>query len=189
MIIFERIIDMNRRSFFKTITGFAAGVVAAFAPSKAKAKMTLREWHKSTPMRFVIQDERDLFEEAPWDKLGCKSCFKDCGQWDDCKATLRRRKALVRGECGFYGKHSGSKFLCNMRCNCLQQQLQEHDGRMLVICPHIAPYWVNSDGTQEDFVPTELSVNIKKCLIAQTVIFGRFGMKNQIFILGKMESQ
>lgn len=29
---------MNRRSFFKMVTGFAVGVVAAFMPSKTKAK-------------------------------------------------------------------------------------------------------------------------------------------------------
>lgn len=54
---------MNRRSSLKTITGFVAGVVAAFAP-KAESKMTLKEWHKTTPMESVIQGERDLLEKC-----------------------------------------------------------------------------------------------------------------------------
>ena len=91
---------MNRRSFFKIFTGFVAGVVAAFAPGKAKVT-----WF------------------AP---------------------------------VGGVPRRQGTKFICNMRCNCRKERLQEHGGRMLVVCPHLAPYWVNSDGTQEDFKPTEL---------------------------------
>ena len=101
---------MNRRSFFKLVTGFVAGVVAAFAPGKKAYTSSY-----APPVA--------------------------CGVMTNTVGPERR---------------SGAKFICNMRCNCRKERLQEHGGRMLVVCPHLAPYWVNSDGTQEDFKPTEL---------------------------------
>lgn len=80
---------MNRRNFFKTVAGFIAGVCAACVP-KTKAKLRDYDAHLVLGDDF---DEVDLFdsEEAPWDKLGCKDCFRECGQWDICMATLRKR--------------------------------------------------------------------------------------------------
>ena len=66
---------MNRRSFIKTITGFAAGVVAAFVPSKIYSKT------------FKVRAEDE------WNGLGCKDCFVGCGQWIDCEATVRKQLA------------------------------------------------------------------------------------------------
>ncbi len=115
---------MNRRSFFKILTGFAAGIVAAFAPSKAKeltvadiAKArdilkanertgdilvpanpdALREWHKSTPMDFVIQDERDLLKPAHYEDC---SPVKRSGQWTHIAGTYSDNtwKFYVNGE-------------------------------------------------------------------------------------------
>ena len=54
---------MNRRSFFKTITGFAVGVYAAFAPGKAEGELgtidgvrfiangtdKVKKWHQPQP--------------------------------------------------------------------------------------------------------------------------------------------
>lgn len=50
-------------------------------------------------------------------------------------------------------KRSGSKFLCKMRCNCVEQQITGIGERVMVICPNHPPYLINDDGTQEDFVP------------------------------------
>ncbi len=67
---------MNRRSFFQLVTGLVAGTYTACVPKKAVASMSraekekvlgidvLREWHKSTPMEFVIKDERDLMDRS-----------------------------------------------------------------------------------------------------------------------------
>jgi len=66
---------MNRRSFFSLIAGAIGGVIAAFAPIREK---------RSSSLSVTIK-------ETPWDKLGCKNCFRGCGQWDECMTTLRKR--------------------------------------------------------------------------------------------------
>ena len=85
---------MNRRSFFQLITGFAAGVVTAFAPGKAKSKMTLSQWHKSTPMEFVIQDERDLLEKRTlnWINMGPYKKLHYVTQMDCCYTHKNGKK-------------------------------------------------------------------------------------------------
>ena len=110
---------MNRRNFFKTVTGFVAGV---FVAPKAKAKDKLmcggqngtlcprckfnmdkilavpkaKENLRDFDAHLVLGDDFDevdlmVTKENPWDKLGCKDCFRGCGQWDICMATLRKR--------------------------------------------------------------------------------------------------
>jgi len=89
---------MNRRSFFKAVTGFVAGMVAAFVPSKTIGKIKPAsagidpnsEWAKQKPLTI---NELVRFEERnnyPWDKLGCKDCYKECKHFDDCLNILER---------------------------------------------------------------------------------------------------
>ena len=50
---------MNRRGFFKTITGFAAGVYAAFVPGKMGHKAELVEWIKNVKDDSLVEEVND----------------------------------------------------------------------------------------------------------------------------------
>lgn len=107
---------MNRRSFIKTISGFAGlcfgGVAAAFAP-KAKSKATMhilptekdvdkfsKTWIASKEditafsrgdCSFKPDAERHSLVNPPWVVLGCKGCFVQCEHFDLCLNILSDR--------------------------------------------------------------------------------------------------
>lgn len=39
-------------------------------------------------------------------------------------------------------KRSGTKFICNTLCDCNEQKLTMLEGRIIVICPHNPPYFI-----------------------------------------------
>jgi hypothetical protein len=46
-------------------------------------------------------------------------------------------------------KHSGTEYLCEAQCKCGQNRLVPINGRIVEVCPHEPPVYVNSDGTKE----------------------------------------
>ena len=68
---------MNRRNFLKSI-GKICAVLPFVGSSSAVAQSGASE---GAP-------------KASWDKLGCKDCFRDCGQFDICEATLKKKVSL-----------------------------------------------------------------------------------------------
>ena len=64
---------MNRRSFFKTITGVCAGVYAAFAPSKKIALGKVRSWEINPELApgQIWEDKDHVFNCAESLRFGC----------------------------------------------------------------------------------------------------------------------
>lgn len=107
---------MNRRLFFKSITGLCAGVVAAFVPNRITASPVVSQ--KLPKMRR---------------KKG-----STCGITTETYGTPDM----------LYEKRSGTEFVCNALCDCFQQDMREVGGRIMIICPHLPPYFVNDDGSK-----------------------------------------
>ncbi len=92
---------MNRRNFLKTVTGFVAGVFISTAKSSEKYdwKFVVAPYNgKGNSDGIEIYGTKEEikewdYSETAWNNLGCKNCFRGCGQWDDCMATLRKRQA------------------------------------------------------------------------------------------------
>jgi len=80
---------MKRRDFFKVITEFVVGVWALFVPRA-----------KGEDEYFWIETKT-----LPWERLGCKDCFKECRHWDECMDLLGKRVAAREK-----ATRSGTKF-------------------------------------------------------------------------------
>lgn len=74
---------MKRRDFFKIVTGFVAGIFATSAKSKYSCSASM-SGHPSAESSVGPN----------WNALGCKDCFRECGQFDDCKADIKKRVFL-----------------------------------------------------------------------------------------------
>lgn len=97
---------MKRRDFIKAVTGLVAGMYAALVPiAKAKRSPTkvvpempiwYRDWLKD--WEDLRLGEADYFwtetKTPPWEKLGCKDCFRECSHWDECMLILQERNSV-----------------------------------------------------------------------------------------------
>ena len=81
---------MNRRNFFKLVTGFVAGIFATSVEGKKKTKLRDFDAH------LVLGDDFDEYDLTIGEKLGCKDCFEECSRFDDCLAELKHRMQTKR---------------------------------------------------------------------------------------------
>lgn len=128
---------MNRRSFFKTITGFAAGVYAVFVPSKAKSDVII----------FPTEEKAREFSQKRIEPI---------------EGAVRRKGTIYPPE---PQKRYGTEFICKARCDCKEQRLlnvNSSSERIMVLCPYHPPYWVNSDGTKESVNYYPRAIDIKE---------------------------
>lgn len=140
---------MNRRNFFKVVTGFVAGIFASSAKSKAI--------YKSGPPGPTIIPEECL--EPPWGKLGCKDCYsyKGCSHFNECLDILKKQIEAYDKKVSqdIYGdpdmlysrKRSGTQFVYNSRCNCPEQRMIQNGSRIIIACANHEPYFLYPDGT------------------------------------------
>ena len=77
---------LNRRSFFKAVTGFVVGVCAAFVPTVKGKRPPAKEEFQDALTEVV----REKLNETPWESLGCKDCYKECRHFDECVSILER---------------------------------------------------------------------------------------------------
>ena len=96
---------MNRRNFFKVVTGFVAGAVATVMPkAKSKEKLICGGQNgtlcprckfnvKAHPTKGDWIDVRD-FGATIGERLGCKDCSNDCIYFDDCLIELKLRERI-----------------------------------------------------------------------------------------------
>lgn len=119
---------MNRRSFFKMITGFVGGVVASFLPGKSHSVSASRSGHPS------IEPSGYPGSHSPSISSSCSDCFNK-GDCDTCPIRYGTPDQL-------YEKRSGTKFIADTLCDCNKQVISLIDGRTAVFCPHKPPYLI-----------------------------------------------
>lgn len=95
---------MNRRSFFKTMTGFAAGVYAAFVPSKGLSVSDVVRVREDLEKAEGLVHNKDVFVTPSGSPAGIE---KRSGTRP---ATKEDITALGRGDCRYLEKRSNKKW-------------------------------------------------------------------------------
>ena len=110
---------MNRRNFFKAVTGFVTGIFTISVEGKKRSGTRYcgetstsidpnSEWAKQKPLTLAqlkkCADEIDscntsnsintISTETP-KSLGCVDCYRECRHWDKCKAILEKQVFLM----------------------------------------------------------------------------------------------
>lgn len=95
---------MNRRSFLSKICALLPILGASSLVGRPGASEGQRERRCKKEWTYVVAryngkgnsdgidiNPKRIGTENSWNDLGCKDCFRGCGQWDICMATLRKR--------------------------------------------------------------------------------------------------
>lgn len=104
---------MKRRDFFKTVTGFVAGVCAFFVP-KSKKSIADEEYfwiETKTVQPSSSSLSNTISGEIPWKSLGCVDCYRECHHFDKCKTILVKRVARMAHPLYFTDKNGSVSLL------------------------------------------------------------------------------
>ena len=120
---------MNRRSFFKVVTGFVVGIFAGSAKSEPQSL------YKCDPNSANIDPNSEWAKQKPL-------TLDDFVKLEDVKRLTRT--------------------ICDARCSCIEQKMIVSDERLVIICPHKPPYYVNPNGSKESVFYYPRAVDIRE---------------------------
>ena len=55
-----------------------------------------------------------------------------------------------------------TQIICDARCSCIEQKMIVSDKRLVIICPHKPPYYVNPNGSKESVFYYPRAVDIRE---------------------------